>query len=157
MDDRHAGVERVGRMGEADGPAVDLDLALVRHDDAGEDLPERALAGAVLAAERVAGARSDLERDVVERDDARKALGDVVDSHGLSRLETARRRSRATSLEARYFMFRYASGTSVKPQSRSWRAHVPRLSFVTRTRSIGMICGTSCLSCTLSKMRCTDT
>jgi hypothetical protein len=54
-----------------------------------------------------------------------------------------------------YGIFMYASGT-VNPQAFNWRAHVPRLSFVTRTTSIGMISGTSCLSCTLSMMRWTD-
>jgi hypothetical protein len=56
----------------------------------------------------------------------------------------------------RYGIFRYVSGT-VNSQSFNWRAHVPRLSLVTRTTSIGMISGTSCLKCTLSMMRWTDT
>ena len=51
---------------------------------------------------------------------------------------------------------RYASGTSVKPHVLSWRAQVPRFSFVTRTSSIGMIVGTSCFNCTLSKILCTE-
>jgi hypothetical protein len=56
-----------------------------------------------------------------------------------------------------YLSFKYRSGT-VNPQVFSWRAHVPRLSFVTCTTSIGgMIAGTSRLRCTLSTMRWTET
>jgi hypothetical protein len=56
-----------------------------------------------------------------------------------------------------YFIFKYRSGT-LPPQVFSWRAQAPRLSFVTRTASIGgMIVGTSCLRCTLSTMRWTET
>ena len=54
------------------------DPAGVRRVDAGEELAERALAGAVLAAERVARARGDLEADVVERDDPGKRSGSTV-------------------------------------------------------------------------------
>ncbi len=50
---------------------------VVRRVNAREDLAERALARAVLAAERVARARGDLEADVVQRDDAGKALRDA--------------------------------------------------------------------------------
>src|SRR6185369_7311949 len=52
-------------------------VAAVRVD-AGEDLEQRRLAGAVLAAqaEDLAGAR--LERGAVERDDAAKALADAA-------------------------------------------------------------------------------
>src|SRR5436190_1358882 len=59
--------------------------------------------------------------------------------------------------EALYGIDRYLSGTSVKPQSFNCRAHVPRFSFVTRTRSIGMIWGTSFFKCTLSTIFSTDT
>jgi hypothetical protein len=40
---------------------------------------------------------------------------------------------------ASYGNARYSCGTSVNPHLFSWRAHVPRLSEVTRKRSIGMI------------------
>ena len=53
----------------------------------------------------------------------------------------------------RRHIFRYASGTSVNPQSLSWRAHWPRFSFETRTRSMGMMAGTSFLEMTLSDDR----
>ena len=56
------------------------DLAAVGRVDAGEDLPERALAGAVLAAERVTRAGGDLERHVLERHHAGKPLGDVIET-----------------------------------------------------------------------------
>ena len=52
-------------------------MAAVGLIDAGEDLAERALAGTVLAAERMTGPRGDREADVLEREDARESLGDV--------------------------------------------------------------------------------
>ena len=47
------GVERVARRVELDRLAVEQDLALVRPVEPGEDVRERALAGAVLAEQRV--------------------------------------------------------------------------------------------------------
>ena len=46
--------------------------SLVRHVDAGEDLSERALAGSVFAAKRVADSGRDLQRHVAQRLDAGK-------------------------------------------------------------------------------------
>ena len=60
-----AGGERVARAREAHLPAVARTAPVVGCVDARENLSERALPGAVLAAERVAGAGGDLERDVV--------------------------------------------------------------------------------------------
>ena len=71
-----------------DRPAVDADLALVRPVEAGEDVHERALAGAVLAEQRVDLARPQVEVDVVVGEDAREALDDP------GRLERGRASSR---------------------------------------------------------------
>jgi hypothetical protein len=53
--------------------------------------------------------------------------------------------------------FKYSSGTSVNPHSLSCRDHVPRLSLLTRTSSIGMIVGTSFFSTSLSTIFSTET
>ena len=74
-------VERVARRGEVGGLAVEEDLALVRPVEAGEDVRERALAGAVLAEERVHLAERRLEVDAVVGDDAWEALHDPVHGH----------------------------------------------------------------------------
>src|SRR4029079_1345126 len=58
---READPRRAGRRPDADGLAADEDLARVPPDDAGEELHERALAGAVRAEERVQLARLDGE------------------------------------------------------------------------------------------------
>ena len=71
-----ARVERVARRIEVHRPAVEEDLALVRAVEAGEDVRERALAGPVLAEQRVNLARGRLELDAVVREDAGKALRD---------------------------------------------------------------------------------
>ena len=66
VDDPDAGVLGLARSREPDRPAVETDLAFVLGDRAGQDLHERALARAVLAAEGVdlagAGAISDTSR-----------------------------------------------------------------------------------------------
>ena len=74
-------VERVAGRRELDRLAVEQDLALVRPVEAGEDVRERALAGAVLAEQRVHLADRDLEVDAVVRDDAGEALRDPVHRH----------------------------------------------------------------------------
>ena len=61
--------------------AVELDLALVGPIEAGEDVRERRLAGAVLPEQRVHLARGRLEVDAVVRDDAREALRDAEHAH----------------------------------------------------------------------------
>ena len=58
------------------------DLALVRPVEAGEDVRERALAGAVLAEQRVHLADGRLEVDAVVRDDAGEALRDPAHRNG---------------------------------------------------------------------------
>ena len=58
------------------GCAVEADLAGIGPVDAGEDLHQRRLAGAVLADERDDLAARDVEVHLVQRDDAGKTLGD---------------------------------------------------------------------------------
>jgi hypothetical protein len=53
--------------GEPDGLAEHEHLSGIRRMKPGEDLPESALPGAVLAAQRVNGPAGDLEAHVVER------------------------------------------------------------------------------------------
>ena len=80
MDDADAGGERLLRpLKSRRACRTTLDVPAVRLVDAGEDLSERALAGAVLAAERMTGPRGDREADVLEREDAGKSLGDVLE------------------------------------------------------------------------------
>ena len=70
------GVDPVARGVEGDRRAVDLELALVGAIEAGEDVRQRALAGAVLAEQGVDLALERLEVDGVVGDDPGKALGD---------------------------------------------------------------------------------
>ena len=69
-------VERVARRRQRDGPAVQLELALVGVVQARQDVRERALPGAVLAEQRVHLADRHLEVDGVVRDHAGEALRD---------------------------------------------------------------------------------
>ena len=84
------GVEGVARGVEVHQPAVEEDLALVGPVEPRQDVRERALAGAVLAEERVHLARGGVEVDVLVRDHAGKALGDPAHGHGRSRRGAAR-------------------------------------------------------------------
>ncbi len=59
---------------ETDGAARNVNAALIAGIDAGEDLHQRRLAGAVLAHQRVNFARTQIEADVRQRRDAAKAL-----------------------------------------------------------------------------------
>ncbi len=61
VDDRDAAVPRIGGRRERDGAAVELDEAGGRLDDAGQDLHQRRLAGAVLAEQRGDLAAPDVE------------------------------------------------------------------------------------------------
>ncbi len=84
------GVDRVRRRAERHLSAVDLDRAVVGLLDAVQDLHQRRLAGAVLPDERVDGAASDGQVDVVVRDDAREALADAGQpDRGLRRVDSA--------------------------------------------------------------------
>ena len=69
-------LDPVARGVEGDGRAVDLELSLVGAVEAGEDVREGALAGAVLTEESVHLALERLEVDAVVGDDAREALRD---------------------------------------------------------------------------------
>ena len=77
VDDGDARPFGVADAGEADGGAVDQDLAGVGGLDAGEDLHQRRLAGAVLAHERVHLAGAEVEVDAVERGHPGEMLGDA--------------------------------------------------------------------------------
>ena len=76
------GVDRVARRMELDEAAGDLDLAFVRPVEAGEDVHQRRLPGAVLPEERVDLSRRDVERHVVVREDPREPLRDAAHRHG---------------------------------------------------------------------------
>ena len=60
-------------------------MAIVGGVDAGENLPQGALARAVLAAQRVAGSGRNPERDVLERHHAGKTLRDVLEPDGVEK------------------------------------------------------------------------
>ena len=103
VDHANARRKRLFRPAENDRLSKQNDAAGISRVDAGQDLAQRALAGAVLAAERVARAGSDVEADILEGTRARKSLRDVLETDG----------------RRRHGIFKYASGTSVKPQSLS--------------------------------------
>src|SRR5262249_37695069 len=69
-----AGVAGVLRALEVHEPAVDVELAGIGHERAGEALDERRLAGAVVADDRQDLARVKVEVDAVEPDDAAERL-----------------------------------------------------------------------------------
>ena len=68
---------RRGRGGEADRPAVHLEVPLVRLDDAREDLDERRLAGPVVAHDAGDRAGRELEGDVLDGMDSAVSFGDA--------------------------------------------------------------------------------
>ncbi len=72
----HAALDRLGGVAAPERLPLDEDLALVRRVEAGQDLHQSRLAGAVLAHERVDLARARREVDAVVREDAREALRD---------------------------------------------------------------------------------
>ena len=79
MDHRDAVSQRVERRGQADFLALEPERAGVGRVDAGDDLHQRRLAGAVLAHQRMDMAALQAERDVVERQHAGKGLAHVLD------------------------------------------------------------------------------
>jgi len=87
VDDADAGVAGLGRARRGEIPPFDDVLALVPFDRAGQDLDQRALAGAVLAGEAHDLAGAQLERDAVERLDRPVRLRRVAqrDDRGLGR------------------------------------------------------------------------
>ena len=70
------GVQR--RVGGVE-PSLDLHLALIGADGAGQDIHEGALAGAVLADQRADLARLERQVDAIERDGRAEPLGDASD------------------------------------------------------------------------------
>ena len=80
MDRGDAVLEGLVRAGERDRLAADADLAGVRLVDAGEDLHQRRLAGAVLADQRGHLARIERQADIVQRAHAREGSCDTPES-----------------------------------------------------------------------------
>ncbi len=76
MDDGDPGCLGVAHIGEAGGFSIDADGALVVRVDAGQDLHQRRLAGAVLAHERMDFARAQFEAHILERRDAAERFRD---------------------------------------------------------------------------------
>src|SRR5690606_33417814 len=72
----------LARAREADLASVEEDPSCVGALDPREDLTQRALPRAVLAADCMAGARGDLERHVIERYDTGEASGDSLEADG---------------------------------------------------------------------------
>ena len=58
---------------------LELNLAFVGHINTGKDFPQCALAGAVLAHQRVATAALDIDAHAVERQHAWETLGDFME------------------------------------------------------------------------------
>ena len=79
IDRRDAHALRLGGARDRDRPPCQQDLATVGLMDAGDDLDQRRLAGAVLAQQRVDFAGMERERDVVEGLCRVEALGDAAD------------------------------------------------------------------------------
>ena len=77
VDDADPRLQRVARGPKTNGRPVDRDAAGVRLVNAGEDLDQRALAGAVLADQGLDLSAAQAERDVVQRHDSRKLLANA--------------------------------------------------------------------------------
>ena len=76
VDHADAEVQRRSRVGDLDRLALEPDLAGVGLVDAGQDLHQRGLAGAVLADQGVDFSGTELEASVGKRMDAGEVLGD---------------------------------------------------------------------------------
>ena len=79
VDHGQAAGARVGRASGAPGLAVEGHAPAVGRLDAGEDLHERALAGAVLSEDRMHLARASLELDAAEGDGQAERLAEVAE------------------------------------------------------------------------------
>ena len=79
MDHRDAVAQRVERRTQADVLALEAEGAGVWRIDAGDDLHQRRLAGAVLAHQRMDVAALEAERHVVERQNAGERFAHVLD------------------------------------------------------------------------------
>src|SRR5207237_903040 len=69
---------RLARAADLDAAAVERQLARVGLEDAGDDLDQRRLAGAVVADDRVHLAVAELEIRLAQRDHAAEMLGDCA-------------------------------------------------------------------------------
>jgi hypothetical protein len=103
MHHRDSGIERVAGGAELDAFPGELDLALVRTVETGEDVRERRLPRAVLTQQRVDLARGSLEVDVVIRDDSGKPLRDSPQRNR----RDGRRRGRSLPALGRISPWRY--------------------------------------------------
>ena len=79
MHGADAGRERRAWLAKLDRVAVEEHAARVGTVHAGDDLDEGRFAGAVLAHQGVDLARLQVERDVIERSNARERLADAFD------------------------------------------------------------------------------
>jgi hypothetical protein len=79
MDGPDAEASRIDGGGDLHLPTAHQDLTGVRADGAGQDLDQRALAGAVLPQEAVDRPAGDVQADVGERLDAAIAFRSVAD------------------------------------------------------------------------------
>jgi hypothetical protein len=79
MDDADAGGEGLFGAVKVDPVAEDDHTAFIRPVNARQDLPQRALARAVLAAEGMTRPCGDREAHVLERERAWKSLGDPLE------------------------------------------------------------------------------
>ena len=79
MDHGDAKVKRIARRAEAQIAAVEEQLAGIRSVDTCDDLHERRLAGAVLAAQSVHRAAPESHRHIVQGHDSGKRLADIPD------------------------------------------------------------------------------
>ena len=92
VDHADAGRDRIARRVERDRPTVEQDLATVRTVQAGEDVHERALAGAVLAEHGMDLADAQVEGDPVVGEDTREGLDDAPSLQGVRLAEGGRDR-----------------------------------------------------------------
>ena len=90
VDCRDARFMRSGRI-STQSLSPDADFAAVRCIESGHQFDERGLARAVLPDQRVNLAGPHLERDIIEREHARKGLGDAIgDKHDAVQIGLAR-------------------------------------------------------------------
>ena len=122
IDDREPRALRVGDRAKMRGRAADFELALVAavRMHAAEQLDQRRFARAVLAAERVDFAGTQIERNVAQRDDAGEALRDgfrCEDRGGHQRQEKGRSARGGKPGEAKSMKRGSATGATARPAS----------------------------------------
>ena len=79
VDHADAVLDGLARARVVEAPAVPADLAGVGRDEAGQDLQQRGLAGAVLAHQRVRAAGGDLEADAAQGVDGAKRFANAAE------------------------------------------------------------------------------